>query len=77
MELPIKFPTEKEVIDDEVARFRALSPAARRASIRGLLDVGYRMMRMSPRAAYMRQYTADQEEIAQRAFREFVAKHGE
>ena len=27
MELPIRFPTEQQVIDDEVARFRALSPA--------------------------------------------------
>lgn len=76
MELPIRFPTEQQVIDDEVARFRALSPAGRRSSIRGLLAAGQRMMRLSPRAEYLRRYTADQEEAARRAFREFVAAHG-
>jgi hypothetical protein len=75
MELPIQFPDEQTVIDDEVARFRALSPAARRASIYGLLTAGQRMLRLSPRGHFLRNYTLEQEEVARKAFLEFVATH--
>ncbi len=37
MDLPVKFPSETEVILEDVARFRALSPAERMLAIRGLL----------------------------------------
>ena len=40
MDLPIKFPSETEVILEDVARFRALSPAERIRTIRGLLADG-------------------------------------
>ena len=40
MDLPIKFPSDAEVILEEVTRFRALSPENRVRSIGGLLTAG-------------------------------------
>ena len=40
MDLPVKFPSETEVILEDVARFRALSPADRIRTIRGILAAG-------------------------------------
>jgi hypothetical protein len=76
VDLPIKFPSDADVIAEEVARFRALSPAERLRSIRGLLAAGALMMRRSPRAAFLREYTREQEERARQAVKEFIARHG-
>jgi hypothetical protein len=76
MDLPVKFPSETEVILDDVARFRALSPAERIRTIRGLLNAGDHLRRISPKAAWAKQYTEEQEVIAQRNIREFIARHG-
>lgn len=75
MKLPVRFPSDTEVILEEVARFRALTPEKRARSIRGLLAAGALMMRNSPKAAFLRQYTREQEERAQQAVKEFVARH--
>jgi hypothetical protein len=75
MNLPIKFPSDAEVIAEEAARFRALSPADRLRSIRGLLAAGALMMRRSPRAVFLRQYTLEQENRARQAVKEFLARH--
>jgi hypothetical protein len=75
MDLPIKFPSDAEVIAEEVGRFRALSPEARLRSIRGLLSAGALMMRRSPRAAFLRDYTLEQEDRARQAVKEFIARH--
>jgi hypothetical protein len=75
MNLPIQFPNDEEVIIEEVARFRALSPADRVRSIRGLLAAGALMMRQSPKAAFLREYTLEQEDRARQAVKEFLARH--
>jgi hypothetical protein len=75
MNLPIKFPSDVEIIIEEAARFRALSPENRLRSIRGLLAAGALMMRQSPKAAFLRQYTLEQEDRARQAVKEFVARH--
>ena len=75
MDLPIRFPDEAEVIAEEVARFRALSSEDRLRSIRGLLAAGALMMRQSPKAAFLRAYTRDQEDRARQAIKEFLARH--
>jgi hypothetical protein len=75
MDLPIKFPSDIEIITKEVARFRALSPESRVRSIRGLLAAGALMMRQSPKAAFLRQYTLEQENRARQAVKEFLARH--
>lgn len=75
MELPIKFPSDADVVAEEAARFRALSPASRLSAIRGMLSAGALLMRRSPKAEFMRQYALEQEELAQKAIKEFVARH--
>lgn len=75
MELPIRFPNDADVIAEEAARFRALSPEERMRVLRGMLDTGERLMRLSPNVESVRQYTQQQEELAQQAFKEFIARH--
>jgi hypothetical protein len=75
MDLPIKFPSDVGVIAEEAARFRALSPERRLRSIRGLLAAGVLMMRRSPKAAFLREYTLEQENRARQAVKEFLARH--
>jgi hypothetical protein len=76
MDLPIKFPSETEVILEDVARFRALSPAERVREIRGMLATGAHLMKISPKAAWAREYAEEQELLAQQNIREFIARHG-
>src|SRR5260370_26784958 len=57
MNLPIKFPSDAAVIVEEVARFRALSPAQRVQSIRGLLAAAALLIRLSPNAPFLRAFT--------------------
>jgi hypothetical protein len=76
MDLPVKFPSESEVVLEDVARFRALSPAERIQAIRGLLNAGDRIMLISPKAVWAKQYTEEQELLTQRNIREFIARHG-
>jgi len=75
MNLPIKFPSEADVIREEVARFRALSPLERLAYIRGMIAAGALMMRQSPKADFLRRYTVEQENLAQQAVKDFISRH--
>jgi hypothetical protein len=75
MDLPIRFPSDVEVITEEVARFRALSAEDRMRSIHGLLAAGAFMMQRSPKAAFLREYTLDQENRARQAVRDFLKRH--
>ncbi len=75
MELPIKFPSDTEVILEEVARFQALTPEKRLRSIRGILNAGALILRKSPKAAWLKQYSEEQELLAQHITREFIARH--
>jgi hypothetical protein len=77
MKVPIKFPSDSEVIAEEAARFRALPPERRVRSIRGLLAAGALMMRRSPKAAFLRQQALDQEHLARQAVKEFLARHAD
>ena len=75
MKLPIQFPSAVEVITEEAARFRALSPEARLRSIRGLIAAGALMIQRSPKAAFLRAFTLEKENQAQQAIKEFIARH--
>jgi hypothetical protein len=75
MNLPINFPSDADVISEEAERFRALSPENRLRSIRGLLAAGALIMRQSPKAAFLRDYTLEQENRARQAVKEFFARH--
>ena len=76
MDIGVKFPSETEVILEDVESFRALTPLEQVETIRGLLADGARLMRISPKADWAKQYTLEQELLAQRKIREFIARHG-
>lgn len=75
MDLPIQFPSDADVAYEEARRFRALSDRERARSIRGLLRGGERMIRHSAKAAFLRSYSIEQEELARTNVREFIARH--
>ena len=75
MDLPVKFPSETEVILEDVARFRALSPEERIKAIQDLLADGQFLMSKSPKAAWADAYSEEQEALARRNIREFLARH--
>jgi hypothetical protein len=76
MDLPVKFPSETQVILDDVARFRALTPVERLQCFRGMVNAGELMLSNSPKAAWLEKYSEEQEVLAQRNIREFIARHG-
>ncbi len=75
MHLPIKFPSQTEVILDDVASFRALSPIERVETIRVLLATGAFLRNISPKADWAQQYSEEQRLLAQRNIQEFIARH--
>ena len=75
IDLPIRFPKDADVIAEEAARFRSLSPQERMRSIRGVLSAGRLMIQNSPNPEYLRQTTQEQEDLAVKNIREFVARH--
>lgn len=76
MDLPVKFPSETEVILEDVARFRTLTPERQLQSLRSLLRAGAHLRRISPKAAWAKEYAESQELLAQQNTREFFARHG-
>jgi hypothetical protein len=75
MELPIKFPGETEVILEDVARFRALSPIERVRAIRSLLRAGDRIRQRSPKAEWARQFAEEEKNLERQIIREFIERH--
>jgi len=75
MDLPVKFPSETEVILEDVARFRALSPRERIRAIQGILATGAYLMSISPKAAWAKQYSEEQKLLERRNIRDFIARH--
>jgi hypothetical protein len=76
MDLPVKFPSDTEVILEDVARFRALSPAERIRAIRGMLVTGAHLMKISLKSDWARRYAEEQQLLTQRSIQDFVAHHG-
>jgi hypothetical protein len=76
MDLPIKFPSETEVIREEVARFRALSAAERVGELDEMFEL-YHFLRTSSGRPEMIDRMADEEERAEReAILNFARRHG-
>jgi hypothetical protein len=76
MNLPVSFPSDADVIREEVARFRALSPENRMRSLRSLLAAGALTLRQAPKAVLMEEYALEQENLARQTVKEFIARHG-
>lgn len=77
MKLPVRFPSDAEVISEEAARFRAMSGEERLQVIRGVLDAGALMLHNSPRSAFLAAYAAEQEKAAQLAITDFLGRHAD
>ena len=76
MDLPVKFPSETEVILEDVARFRAFTPrGCASGTIQGMLADGAYLMSISPKAAWAKQYSEEQKLLEQRNIRDFIARH--
>lgn len=75
LDLPIRFPTQTEVIDEEVARFRALSPAGRTRALGEMFDMYHRLSQLSGRAAAIRQLADAEENRGRAAIVEFTNRH--
>ena len=75
MDLPIKFPSETEVILEDVGRFRACSPAERMQSIRGLLATGEFLARRSQKAAWIVEDYEEQGRLKRQTVKEFIKRH--
>ena len=54
MELPVRFPNDADVIAEKAARFRAFRPTSGWV-IRDLLNAGEQLIRLSPKAEFLRQ----------------------
>jgi hypothetical protein len=72
----MQFPSDVEINRREVEEFRGRTPAERMRAIRGLLAAGALLMRRSPPAAFMREYTEEQENRARQAVKKCLARHG-
>jgi hypothetical protein len=75
MDLPVKFPSETEVILEDVARFRALSPRERIRAIQEMLADGLFLMSKSPRAAWIEKEALEQKRLERARIREFITRH--
>ena len=76
MDLPIRFPSETEVILEDVARTRALSPEEQLRTYRSLLRSAAHLSQISTKAEWAKQYAEEQELLAQKNIREFLTRHG-
>ena len=75
MDLPVKFPSETEVILEDVARFRALSPEERLLVIRGMMASGAHLMRISPVKEWIEEDYEEQRRIKRQSIQEFIRRH--
>ena len=76
MNLPIKFPTNVEVLDEEVSRFRSLSDENRIAALGEMFHVYHFLTDQSARSGEAAQIDQQEEELARDNLKEFVTRHG-
>ena len=76
MNLPIKFPSELEVISADVARYRALSSEARLNSLDEMLSLYLFLSKMAKRPEVFARLAREDEERGRKAVEEFVSRHG-
>lgn len=75
MQLPYRFPSEAEVIRQEAAAFRRLSPTERLMVILDLIASGVALMKHSPQREAARRLRDAQEAEWQRIQKELFARH--
>lgn len=75
MDLPIKFPSDAEVVAEEVARFRALSPEQRVHALGEMFELYHFLISTSGRPEELKRLAEEEEERGRQAIMEFVARH--
>ena len=70
MGLPVEGPIDPQILAEQLARWRALSPQDRARIIGGLHEAGMLYLKQSP---LLREYFDEQERINKQAFKEFLA----
>jgi len=76
VEVPIRFPDEREKIFREAEAFRRLSPDERMAAIMDVIALGAAIMNESPHREAMKKLQEAHEEAWRVAQRELFARHG-
>jgi hypothetical protein len=75
MNLPIKFPSDAELIAEEAARFRALTPEQRIEEIREMCRLHEFLLKNSARPEEVVRLLHEEKESERKAIREFIARH--
>ena len=75
MDLSVKFPSETEVILEEVARFRALAPEDRMRKILETIAEETDRINRSPDAVAIWARPEEEKRRERRSIREFIARH--
>ena len=75
MQVPIQFPNDADVIREEVARFRALTPAEQRHELDEAFRAYHFLREHSERAAVIDRHAADEETATRRAIQTFAVHH--
>ncbi len=76
MNLPIKFPRSVEIIAEEAARFRALSPGERVRSLDEMFRLYQFLVKTSGRPGDLARVAQADEERTRMLIEEFVTRHG-
>lgn len=71
---PVYQSNDPDVIAEEGARFRAMSPQEQIRCFRKILRDVARALQQSPIADFLRGYRTENEEIVKRAFKRFIAQ---
>lgn len=76
VDLPIKFPSDADVITGEVTRFRALSPEGRVRTLGELFTLYHFLAARSTRPEALARFALAEEQRDREAILEFIARHG-
>lgn len=76
MNLPVHFPPDADVLAEEVARFRALSPDERLRELGEMARVYQFLAAQAPRPEAVARLAQEDEARGRKAVEEFVARHG-
>ena len=75
MNLPIRFPKDEDVIADEVARFRALTPEERVRTLGEMVRMYHFLADHAARPEAVTRIATAEEVCGRAAIEEFVARH--
>ena len=76
MNVPIRFPSEAEVIREETRRFRALSPDEQVGKLDEMFRLYHFLLKTSDRPEVLARLAQEEEARARVNIEQFVARHG-